>query len=597
MAHAARYLDLAARIVDEAAANWFLADGTYRDPYESGDRWAGGCSARFVCPAAILANRRGRDDLLPLVAEQMDRLCAALAAGRGRTGAGWPVGVFDLVAKEILVALAELHGRVEEARHARWRSSLAAVEPESAYTGTGKLRGGQRLTNYEIYASVGEWLRYRQGLTARTDWLETMLAASQPLFTDLGLYRDPNDPMTYDLSVRQNLAELMHCGYAGKLADTIRGQLERAALATLRMASALGYAPYGGRSNHFVHNEAMLAYVCEFEARRWCLRDAGLAARFRGLAARALDVVARFVELSPPRNLKNRFPPASKFGRDAGYGEYGVYSLLGASLLARTYLVADDAIPVSENWREGASFLHLAPAFHRLFAVAGDTSVQMDMAGQEGYDATGVGRFHRQGVPAPLGGSLAIAAHPKYIVGECAIDRNVAIGPGWVDSGGQRHWLADCGECVLECAVVNQRVAGMAVEWETRHVVEGEPRTVVRQWFRLTPGRLSIRAEVSPPAAETLFMVPCLRTDGEADASLALHGEEATVRFRGATLALRVRGCRNLRLDASLRASREALYRTAEFAVNGARGVLELCLLPGDSTLLPPPPGGLSPVR
>jgi len=570
------YLGLAARIVDEAAVNWFLPDGTYRDPYEAGDRWAGGCTARFVCPAAILINRQGRADLLPMVAQQMDRLCGLIEAGQGTPGGGVPRGVLDLVSKEIQVAFRELRSHVDPTQHARWQASLAGIDPDTAYTGTGKLRNGERLTNYEIYASVGEWLRHCHGQTSDTGWLETMLAASQPLFTDCGMYRDPNDPMTYDLSVRQNLSELLHYGYDGGHAEIVQGQLERAGLATLQMVSPLGYAPYGGRSNHFVHNEAMLTYICEFEAARWHPCDPERAAAFRAVARRALEVVAGFVGLDPPRNLKNRFPPSSKFGRDTGYGEYGVYSLLAASLLARTFLVADAAIPVADASPDVGSILHLDPAFHRLFATAGDTFVQLDTLGQAGHDATGVGRFHRVGVPAPLGGSLSIAAHPKYIVGECATDRNVAIGPGWLDAAGNWQWLASCADQVLEVKLTHQHVSAGVAEWELRHVLSGEVQTIVRQRFRLTPGHLSIKAEIAPAVQELAFMVPCLHSDGESQASLSRDHLQATVQFQGAKLTAHVPSAHAVSVDSSLRASREAIYRVLEFTIPGSCGVLEL---------------------
>ena len=575
------YLDLAARIVDEAAANWFLPDGTYCDPYEAGDRWAGGCTARFVCPAAILINRRGRADLLPMVAEQMDRLCGLIQAGKGTPGGGLPHGVLDLVSKEIQVAFRELRSHVDPAQHARWQASLTDIEPGNVYTGTGKLRGGHRLTNYEIYASVGEWLRHCHGQTPDTQWLETMLAASQPLFTGLGMYRDPNDPMTYDLSVRQNLSELLHYGYNGDHAEIVQGQLARAGLATLQMVSPLGYAPYGGRSNHFVHNEAMLTYICEFEARRWRPRDPAKAASFRAVARRALEMVTGFVDLDPPRNLKSRFPPSTKFGRDTGYGEYGVYSLLAASLLARTFLVADEAIPVADAWPDGTgTVLHLDPAFHRLFATVGDTFVQLDTQGQPGHDATGVGRFHRLGVPAPLGGSLSIAAQPKYIVGECATDRGVAIGPGWLDASGNWQWLAECADRVLEVELVHQHISPGMAEWELQHVLAGDTPVTVRQRFRLTPGHLSIEAEIAPAVQEIAFMVPCLHSDGESEASLVWDQLRATVQFHGACLTARVPAAHAVSVDSHLRASREAIYRVLESTVRGAKAVLELSLLP-----------------
>ena len=56
-----------------------------------------------------------------------------------------------------------------------------------------------------------------------------------PTFTERGLYRDPGDPMLYDLMVRQNLTELAHHGYDGDVRDRMDELLRRAGLATLPM--------------------------------------------------------------------------------------------------------------------------------------------------------------------------------------------------------------------------------------------------------------------------------------------------------------------------------------------------------------------------
>ena len=119
---------------------------------------------------------------------------------------------------------------------------------------------------------MGEWLRCQADLADTGDWIAEVTRANLRWTTEEGLYRDPNDPATYDLSVRQNWSELLACGYDGDGAHELDNLLERGGPTTLKMISPLGWAPFGGRSNLFVHNEAMVTYICECEAKRWHAR-------------------------------------------------------------------------------------------------------------------------------------------------------------------------------------------------------------------------------------------------------------------------------------------------------------------------------------
>jgi hypothetical protein len=472
--------------------------------------------------------------------------------------------VTDLIAKEILVACLELEGHVPDSTQARWRKALSGFDPASCFTGPAKIAAGRRLTNYEIYAGVAEWLRNRESLTIDRAYLEQFLALSLPLFTANGMYRDPGDPALYDLSVRQNLAELLHYGYDGPHRHVLDELLRRAGLCTLLTVSPNGYAPFGGRSNWFVHNEAMVAYVCEFEALRYARRGStSLAALFRGTARRATESIRPFLEdFQPPHNLKNAFDPASKHGRDTGYGEYGVYSLLAASLLARTALIADSDIPASKHMLgEHGAFLVLHPAFHRLFASCGNTLVQVDLDAQEHYDATGIGRFHVQGVPTALGLSAPIAADPKYIVGDHRSPSGLAYAPCWRRDGGD--WISLAGQTgQVDTVQWKCRSASRErVAWQTVHTIAGTPGVTVRQNCDLQPGILTVTATVDAPGHTVGFDVPLLHSDGAAEATVEIQGTRASVTHKGGLLTVQAPETANLSLDSTLQANREALYR------------------------------------
>ncbi|MBT7858784.1 MAG: hypothetical protein HN712_00680, partial [Gemmatimonadetes bacterium] len=246
--HAAMYLDAAEIVVDRARRDWLDDDGQIRDPFERADRWRGGTAARFACPAAILVSLRGRDDLVKPAATALDQVIAQIGQAAQEQRPPFVPGVLDLTAKEIMLARNLLANHVSPARLVCWDESLAAIDPDVAYTTAAKRRAGERPNNYEAYASVGEWMRWRAGLSDTRSWIEEVTRANLKWTTTHGLYRDPGDPATYDLSVRQNWSELLHNGYDGPQRQELDLLLRRGGLTTLQMISPLGWAPYGGRS-------------------------------------------------------------------------------------------------------------------------------------------------------------------------------------------------------------------------------------------------------------------------------------------------------------------------------------------------------------
>ncbi|MCK5803073.1 MAG: hypothetical protein KAI66_09585 [Lentisphaeria bacterium] len=578
-----RYLDLAATIVDWAKDHWISPDGALLDPYESGDRWQGGTLLRFICPAAILVHHGGRQDLLDITANLVDAATDRIASLAGcEPGMVYPPGVMDLACKELMVGILELQSFVAPDRVDRWLEALSKLRPEQAYTGSGKVRAGARLTNYEIYAPVGEWLRALAGATEDVSWMETMLGRSLEHFTANGLYRDPGDPSLYDLSVRQNLCELMHYGYDGKFRQTYEELLRRGALSMLMMTSPCGWAPYGGRSNLFLHNECMAAYIAEFEANGYAENgDTNLAMAFREHARRSVDAIAPFIEeCTPPHNLKNLFDPRTKHGRDTGYGEYAVYSLLAASLLARTYLVADDTtLARGEPAAANGALLHLHPAFHRTFATCGDTHVQLDTDAQAGYDATGLGRLHRDGVPTALGCSMPIAAHPRFITAIPDAISNLAYGPVWKCGDGGWNDMTDLtqtGSLEVKFAELEQRPDRVC--WRVSHHSH-DGATILSQSYCLRPGRLEISGEVLVADAHTVgFDIPCLLTDGIRQAETVIDNCRVKVRFRDHEWSAQAKDAVTVTLDDGELANREAIYRRARFCFHANRFAVQISL-------------------
>lgn len=287
-------------------------------------------------------------------------------------------------------------------------------------------------------------------------FVEKYLPSQLNHFSPEGLYRDPGDPMTYDFTTRLQAAVALAFGYRGPASEALNENLCRAGYATLLYVSPDGYAPYGGRSGGVNFQEAIIAALCELEARRHRDTDPRLASAYKRQAHRsALSVRRWLLEMDPFRHLKNGFDPAANFGRDA-YGHYSVYSLLAASFFGLAALFADDSIPEAPCPAEIGGYVFALPdAFHKLFATGGNTHVELDLRADAHYDATGLGRFTRTGVPLELGPGMPITATPAYLLpADLVAAQPLAIGPAWPSGEG---W---------------QALAGLSDGLQARHAVD-----------------------------------------------------------------------------------------------------------------------------
>lgn len=181
------------------------------------------------------------------------------------------------------------------------------------------------------------------------------------------------------------------------------------------MQSVTGEIPYGGRSNQFLHNEAVLAAVCEFEAQRY--RKAGekeLAGRYKAAADLTAACLEKYLEGRQLYHIKNRYPADSFFGCE-DYAYFDKYMVTTASFLYAAYLFAEDSIePVSCPLRKEAYIFRTSPYFHKTMVKFGEYFVEYDTDADVHYDANGLGRIHRKGAPSPICLSVPIPQNPLY---------------------------------------------------------------------------------------------------------------------------------------------------------------------------------------
>ena len=407
------YLDICERIVKEAV-RWVDDQGRLIDPVLRKE--VAQSTPRFVSSAALLLCFGRAPEVKEAAYRAMSSSCRRLADPAVRSMSP------DFWMRELATAYLAFETVADQDRLRGWAADLARVEPEKIYLqvrpdGT-KL---ETLHNWTVYAAAGEVLREAAGIQASGKFLwgkaffDRYMAAQLGHFTSLGMYRDPGDPITYDITTRLQFATALALGgYDGEHREAIGELLRRGGLATLLFVSPQGFVPYGGRSSQFCFQEAIVSALCELEARRHRKSDPALAGAFKRQARlSALSMKRWMLEMTPWRHLKNGFPPEARHGLDT-YGEYSVYSLLISSFLGLAALYADDTIEEAPCPSERGGFVfELSPAFHKVFANCGRTYVEIDTNADPRYDAGGLGRFTRDGVPLELGLGMPFAPAAK----------------------------------------------------------------------------------------------------------------------------------------------------------------------------------------
>ena len=552
----ALYLDLAENVARQATA-WQCDDGTIGDPHNAPGVESVTATARYCAAVGHLLAAGRCADLLGPAARAMDR-CIEQLAGHLRDGTQWPCANFNL--KDMLVLYAAARGRVEAAGHARWREVLGGYQPEAVYFGH---------HNWLFYATAAEQLRIEQGLSDRVDWIDAVLDEQAPNWTAHGMYRDPGDPVTYDLTVRQSLAMMLRHGYSGRHEQWARETLRTAAQTTLLTTSPTGVVPFGGRSAQYQMQEGMLAYLAEWQATQE--PEPRLAGALRRTALLAAEAASRWLLTEPYAVSKHRMSRREPFfGQDgfaADQNAQSGYGLLAANLFAGAWHVADEGIePRPAPAEIGGCAIHLPDAFFRAWASHGGYHVQIDTRAQPGYDATGLGRIHRIGVPVELALNMPIPAQPKFAMPLEPAPRSVALGPGWPTGGGWR-WLSE----LTRGDAYDVRVSAVerceALELRVRY---GGDFGVVREVCSLSADGVRYEARVDG-AKRIALQVPLLETDGEARSEIELTRGGARVRYRGHEYQVQVGGAQAARMEPWAAPNRNGIYRVAVFEAAGDR--------------------------
>ena len=496
------------------------ARGAIIDPYDQKERQYS--TPAFALAGATLCAAKADPALLSAVVKAMQASCADLADGKAADG---HADFFTVLLMHADRTLAPLAG---EAAAAGWRRDLARIVPEKIYR---RQPTDKAINNWNLVAVAGEWMRTRAALGASDAWVEASLQRQMPLFTDCGMYRDPNDPMAYDHFARLWALDLMDEGYRGAQAAALDTILERGAWASLLMQSPWGELPCGGRSAHHQWNEAEQAVTFESFARRFAARGDRVAAGACKRAARlSIRSIARWVRPSGELWIvKNRMDPKLRHGYES-YSFHSQYNLLTAAMLAIAWQRADEGIPEGPSPADTGGFAFaLQPSFHKVIANAGGTYVEIDTGADLHYNPTGLLRIHHRDVP-PETFSDGVSAGAAYTL-PSKPDRSLALGPAWRDRAGAWHTLADHAGADLDPAAFTlTRASAARVEFEV--VYRGRLRggaTAVVERCTITPGRVELSHRVEGDVAAVRQVWPFLSTDGAEPSTVALRGETASV--------------------------------------------------------------------
>lgn len=371
---------------------------------------------RLTANLAILISQGRKPQRKPLLERMMT--CACRDASKGTMPLRSSGNEFSV--KELVVALCELEKahvfpkeRIEE-----WREGLRKVNPYENYSALPKLNAPYA-NNWCIFGCASEQARLACGLGGFPDFIEKYVSDQLQFFDENGMYRDPNEPTVYDLVTRLQFAFILHYGYDGPSRQKLEMLMEASADPTLKMLSACGEIPYGGRSNQFLHNNTFYSALCEWYALRFAQRhDMAKARAFREAALFSLEAMSPWLKASPLRHIKNLFPRKSGIGCE-GYAYFNKYMITMGSwamlgwLFLKDNPFADEISATLPSCLPDACFV-TSPVFHLVVARAGGYSVEFDYNADLYYDCDGIGRIHRTGAPVALCLSCPCAANPHY---------------------------------------------------------------------------------------------------------------------------------------------------------------------------------------
>ena len=322
----------------------------------------------------------------------------------------------DFTIREICFCLMLLQEKqaINQEKLDEWRFKLASFNPLKYYDVVPP-KPNMILHNWAAFAALSDFIRGKFCGKNTNRFVDLELSTQMRNFDANGMYKDPHNPMVYDLVGRVLMCGLLHFGYKGKYRALIEENVLKSADITAKMQSVTGEIPFGGRSNQFLHNETHLACFCEYFATYFAQQgNMQKAGEFKTSANLAIECILHWLEARPISHIKNKYDRDSKIGCER-YGYFNKYMITVASFAYFAYLLADDSIePQTAVTQKGGYVAVTSEDFHKIFLNAGNYFVEWETKADFNHDANGIGRIHKKGchsalclsVPFPAGETL-----------------------------------------------------------------------------------------------------------------------------------------------------------------------------------------------
>ncbi len=331
--------------------------------------------------------------------------------------------------KELCFALMELEKSdvVARERIEAWKSRLRTLRPFESYN---CIASGHDVptSNWAAFSAASEAVRNSYLGVDEHEFIELELASQIVSINENGRYLDPYQPELYDYVTRLQLSVPLYFNRAGKHEAVLDTALKKAGEISLCLQSVAGEMAFGGRSNQFLFNEAVLAAVYEYEALRHARQgNAKKAGEFKAAARLAAKRLLSELE-EVPGHVKNFHDPLSNIGCE-GYGYFLKYMATIASYTYNAYFYSDDSIiPTVCPAERGCFVYETDDDFHKIIINNGGYFLQIEKNADFHYDANGLGCLHKSGVPAALCLSVPFAEAPVYkIPGNNAFNASICV--------------------------------------------------------------------------------------------------------------------------------------------------------------------------
>ncbi|MBQ2512330.1 MAG: hypothetical protein II534_03150 [Clostridia bacterium] len=325
----------------------------------------------------------------------------------------------DFSVREICACIlaCEAAGTVSRSLIAAWKERLRDFDPVTRYDVV--VRTPEDCpNNWAVFGALSELWRGKCCGVRDDAFIDRQIASQFRRFDAHGMYRDPHEPVQYDMMTRALLACLLLDGYDGRYASVLREKVLEAAELTAKLQSVTGEMPFGGRSNQMYLNEPVsCAY---FEAAASLLSAEGRkydAGRMRGAAELASEYTLKRLSDAAPSELthvKNRYPRESGIGCEK-YAYFDKYMITAASNAYLAFSHADSGTePLPAYATDGGFAVETGPHFHKAAVNCGGYFAEFDTDADPHYDATGLGRLQKSGCTPCVCLSVPFPPEPRY---------------------------------------------------------------------------------------------------------------------------------------------------------------------------------------